>query len=58
MSPDHLIAAGFGEYQPLNDGKTPEILKHNRRIEMLLTDAGLGPLIPTTALLPASCSKP
>jgi chemotaxis protein MotB len=38
ISPQRLIAAGFGEFQPLTDGDTPEILAQNRRIEFKLTE--------------------
>jgi chemotaxis protein MotB len=34
-----LVAAGFGEYQPLeSSGNTPEDLRRNRRIELKLTE--------------------
>ncbi|MBB4657898.1 peptidoglycan -binding protein [Parvularcula dongshanensis] len=33
-----LVAAGFGEYQPLVDGRDPESLARNRRIEFKLTE--------------------
>ena len=32
-----LVAAGFGEFQPLDDGKSVEALRRNRRIEFKLT---------------------
>jgi len=35
-----LIAAGFGEYHPLDPGDTPQAWRRNRRIEMRL-DAGV-----------------
>ncbi len=38
VAPNHLVAAGFGEYQPLDTGTTPEALKRNRRIEFKLTE--------------------
>jgi chemotaxis protein MotB len=38
VSPQRLAAAGFGEYQPLVDGDTPEQLAQNRRIEFKLTE--------------------
>ncbi len=38
VSPKHLTAAGFGEFQPLDDGKTEEAYARNRRIEIRLTD--------------------
>lgn len=38
VSPDHLAATGFGEFQPLEAGDTPEIRARNRRIELKLTE--------------------
>jgi chemotaxis protein MotB len=38
VSSDHLVAAGFGENQPLNADDTPEALAQNRRIEFKLTE--------------------
>lgn len=38
VSPKHLVAAAFGEYQPLDEGKTEEAYARNRRIEIRLTD--------------------
>lgn len=38
ISPKHLIAAGFGEYQPIDTSGTPEALARNRRIELKLTE--------------------
>jgi chemotaxis protein MotB len=38
MPPEHLLAAGFGEYQPLDLGDGEEAFKRNRRIELKLTD--------------------
>ncbi|THV21496.1 peptidoglycan -binding protein [Peteryoungia ipomoeae] len=35
---NRLVAAGFGEYQPIAEGDTPEILSQNRRIELKLTE--------------------
>lgn len=34
---DHIAAAGFGEFQPVDRGTTPEALQRNRRIELKLT---------------------
>jgi chemotaxis protein MotB len=34
----HLAAAGFGEFQPIATGDTPEAYAKNRRIELRLTD--------------------
>jgi len=36
IEPQHLVAAGFGEHQPLSKGATPEDLARNRRIEFKL----------------------
>ena len=33
-----LVAAGYGEFQPLEDGATDEVLRRNRRIELKLTN--------------------
>ncbi len=38
MPPEHLLAAGFGEYQPLDLGDGEDAFKRNRRIELKLTD--------------------
>ncbi|MBV6657560.1 MAG: peptidoglycan -binding protein [Devosiaceae bacterium] len=38
VSPEHLMAAGFGEFQPLVEGDDPESLARNRRIEFKLTE--------------------
>jgi len=32
------VAAGFGEFQPLDAGESPEALARNRRIELKLTE--------------------
>jgi chemotaxis protein MotB len=37
IPPQRLIAAGFGEYHPLDPGDTPQAWQRNRRIEMRLT---------------------
>ncbi len=37
VSPKHLMAAGFGEFQPIDTGNTPEAKARNRRIELKLT---------------------
>ncbi|HEY9078983.1 peptidoglycan -binding protein [Magnetovibrio sp.] len=34
---NRLVAAGFGEFQPIDTGKGPEALVRNRRIELKLT---------------------
>ncbi len=38
IDPQHLAAAGFGEYQPLDPADTAEALARNRRIELKLTE--------------------
>src|SRR6202521_4089845 len=36
--PQHLVAAGFGEFQPIEPEKTEEAYTRNRRIELKLTE--------------------
>ncbi len=38
VPPEHLLAAGFGEFQPLDPGTTEEAYARNRRIEFKLTE--------------------
>ena len=38
VSPQHLVAAGFGEFQPIDEGDGEEALRKNRRIELKLTE--------------------
>lgn len=38
VSPQHLVAAGFGEFQPLAPGDSEEAKSENRRIELKLTE--------------------
>jgi chemotaxis protein MotB len=38
VSPQRLVAAGFGEFQPIDPGNTEEAYKRNRRIELKLTE--------------------
>lgn len=38
VPPKRLVAAGFGEYQPLVKGNSPEANRRNRRIEFKLTE--------------------
>ena len=38
VTPDRLVAAGFGEFQPIETGFAPESLARNRRIELKLTE--------------------
>jgi chemotaxis protein MotB len=37
IPPDRLSAAGFGEFQPVDTGDSPEAFNRNRRIELKLT---------------------
>ncbi len=36
VPPNRLVAAGFGQYHPIDKGHTPEALARNRRIELKL----------------------
>jgi chemotaxis protein MotB len=38
VPPNRLVAAGYGEFAPLEDGASDEILRRNRRIELKLTN--------------------
>ena len=38
ISPQRLVAAGFGEFQPLDPDRTEEAYRRNRRIELKLTE--------------------
>jgi chemotaxis protein MotB len=38
IAPEHLVAAGYGEFQPLEDGDTPDAYAKNRRIELKVTE--------------------
>lgn len=38
VSPEHLVAAGFGEFQPIDQGTSEEAKTRNRRIELKLTE--------------------
>ena len=38
IPPQHLLAAAFGEFQPIEAGTTEEAYSRNRRIEMKLTE--------------------
>ena len=38
VSPQRLVAAGFGEFQPIDSDKTDEAFNRNRRIELKLTE--------------------
>jgi chemotaxis protein MotB len=37
IPPEHLVAAGFAQYHPVDPGDTPEAFRRNRRIELKLT---------------------
>jgi chemotaxis protein MotB len=38
VSPQRLVAAGFGEFQPLDPERNEEAFRRNRRIELKLTE--------------------
>lgn len=38
VAANRLVAAGFGQYQPIAEGDTPEVRSQNRRIELKLTE--------------------
>ena len=38
VAPQHLVAAGFGEFQPLDPGSDEDAKTRNRRIELKLTE--------------------
>ena len=38
ISPQHLVAAGFGEFQPIDPGDSEDAFRRNRRIELKLTE--------------------
>jgi chemotaxis protein MotB len=38
IDPKHLVAAGFGEFQPIDPGESEEAKSRNRRIELKLTE--------------------
>jgi chemotaxis protein MotB len=38
ISPQRLVAAGFGEFQPLDTGQAEDAYRRNRRIELKLTE--------------------
>ena len=38
VSPQRLVAAGFGEFQPLDPGTTEDAFRRNRRLELKLTE--------------------
>ncbi len=38
IKPERLVAAGFGEFQPVDAATSPEALRKNRRIELKLTE--------------------
>lgn len=38
IKPEHLVAAGFGEFQPLDTAETEDAYQRNRRIELKLTE--------------------
>ena len=38
VQPNRLVAAGFGEFQPIDTGTTEDAFRRNRRIEFKLTE--------------------
>jgi chemotaxis protein MotB len=38
IPPQRLVAAGFGEFQPLDAERSEEAFRRNRRIELKLTE--------------------
>lgn len=38
VPPQRLVAAGYGEFAPIEPGDTPDVLMRNRRIELKLTN--------------------
>jgi chemotaxis protein MotB len=38
VPPNRLVAAGYGEFAPLEEGSSDEVLRRNRRIELKLTN--------------------
>lgn len=38
IPPERLVAAGFGEFQPIEEGETDDAYSKNRRIELKLTE--------------------
>jgi chemotaxis protein MotB len=38
VNPQHLVAAGFGEFQPLDTAQSDDAYRRNRRIELKLTE--------------------
>ena len=38
IAPEHLVAAGFGEFQPIGSGDSDQALAKNRRIELKITE--------------------
>jgi chemotaxis protein MotB len=38
VNPKRLVAAGFGEFQPIDPGTTEDAYRKNRRIEFKLTE--------------------
>jgi chemotaxis protein MotB len=38
VKPSRLVAAGFGEFQPIDPGASEDAYRRNRRIEFKLTE--------------------
>ncbi len=47
MKPENIVAAGYGEYDPIAKNATPDGRRENRRIEIiLLPDLSELPILP------------
>ena len=47
MKPENIVAAGYGEFDPIAKNSTPEGRRDNRRIEIiLLPDLSELPMLP------------
>jgi len=49
IAPDHLIAAGYGEFRPIAPNTTPEGRTQNRRIEIVLVPVEKPVVLPALA---------
>jgi chemotaxis protein MotB len=63
VPPKMLVAAGFGEYQPIAPNNTPENKQKNRRIEIVLQQRDVlkrteAPLAPTPKAAPTKTEAP
>lgn len=59
MKPENIVAAGYGEHDPIAKNTTPEGRKENRRIEIiLLPDLSELPMLPEDMAQAANDKKP